>query len=180
MLRVPSLLATVTILASATPVAAQQSAPPIEIRAGSRVRLDAPGYVADRTVALVVGRTEDTLTVAGPNAPSIAVPVSRIAHLEVSRGDSRSAGAIHGMKWGVPIGLGFGALATVLSDNCKTCTEQPNRAALIPAFTGAGAFWGAIIGAVVGHEQWAPLALSPRTSFDTGTQRATLAFSARF
>jgi hypothetical protein len=178
--RVLPFVASITFLASVPPVHAQQSAPVVEIRAGSRVRLDAPDVIGKRMVATVISRTEDTLTIAGESAPTIAVPIARITHLEVSRGNSRSAGAIHGMKWGVPIGLGFGALATLLSDNCKTCTEQPNRAALIPAFAGAGAFWGAIIGAVVQHEQWAPFALTPRVSFDPGVQRGTLVLSARF
>src|SRR3954470_14809139 len=130
MQRVLSLIATVTILASAAPLHAQQSASPIEIRAGSRVRLDAPGIVADRMVATVISRTDDTLTVASPNSPSLAIPVQRITHLELSRGDSRTAGGLHGMKWGVPIGAGFGVLGLFLIDDCESCGTEPNRAAI--------------------------------------------------
>jgi hypothetical protein len=177
--RALSLVASIMLLASAAPLAAQQSAPEIEIRAGSRVRLDAPGVLGDRMVATVISRTADTLTVASPNAAPIAVPTSRITRLEVSRGDSRSAGVLHGMKWGVPIGIGFGVLGALLSDDCQSCKNPPNRAAIIPAFAGAGAAWGAVIGAIVQHEQWEPFALTPRVSFDPGSQRGTLAFSAR-
>ena len=178
--RVLSLTAVIALLASAAPLHAQQSAPEIEIRAGSRVRLDAPGIVGDHMVATVISRTADTLTVAAPNASPIAVPISRITRLEVSRGDSRSAGALHGLKWGIPIGAAFGVLGLALVDDCETCGSPPNRAAIVPAFAGAGAFYGLVIGAIVQHERWAPFALTPRVSLDPGTQRGTLAFSARF
>jgi len=180
MLRLLSLLAPVTILASATPLAAQQSAPPIEVRAGSRVRLDAPGVVADRIIGTVIARTPDTLTIANERSSTIAVPVARITHLEVSRGDSRSAGAIHGIKWGAPIGLGVGVLLVALSDDCKTCNNQPSAGGAIAFATGMGAFWGAVGGAIAQHEQWAPFDLSPRTSFDPVARRGTLGLSARF
>ncbi len=178
--RVLSLTATLLFLAATAPVHAQQAAPQIEIRAGSRVRLDAPGIVGDRMVATVISRSPDTLTVASPNASPIAVPTSRITRLEVSRGDSRTAGALHGIKVGVPIGAAFGLLGLLLIDDCNYCEGPPNRGAIVPAFAASGAFYGAIIGAIVQHEQWAPFALSPRVSFEPGTQRGTLAFSARF
>jgi hypothetical protein len=178
--RVLSLLAPVTILASASRLPAQPSAPAIEIRAGSRVRLDAPGIVGDHMVATVIARSDDTLTVASQNAPPIAVPTSRITRLEVSRGDSRTAGALHGIKVGVPIGAVFGVLGLLLIDDCNYCESPPNRGAIIPAFAASGAFYGAIIGAIVQHEQWAPFALAPRVSFDPARQRGTLALSARF
>lgn len=180
MRRVLSLTTLVALLAGAAPLRAQQSAPEIEIRAGSRVRLDAPGIVGDHMVATVISRTSDTLTVASPNASPIAVPTSRITRLEVSRGDSRTAGALHGMKWGIPIGVGFGVLGLALIDDCETCGSPPNRGAIIPAFAASGALYGAIIGALVQHEQWAPFALKPRVSLDPRTQRGTLALSARF
>jgi hypothetical protein len=178
--RVLSLVAAVALLVPPTPLRAQQSASTIEVRTGSRVRLDAPGIVGDHMVATVISRSADTLTVASPNASPIAVPTSRITRLEVSRGDSHTAGALHGMKWGIPIGAGFGVLGLFLVDDCETCGGPPNRVAIVPAFAGAGAFYGAIIGAFVQHEQWAPFALTPRVSFDPGTQRGALAFSARF
>jgi hypothetical protein len=178
--RVLSPVVLIMLLASAAPLPAQQAAPEIEVRAGSRVRLDAPGIVGDHLVATVISRTADTLTVASPNASPIAVPTSRITRLEVSRGDSRTAGALHGMKWGVPIGAGFGVLGLFLVDDCETCGTRTNRGAIVPAFAGAGAFYGAIIGAIAQHEQWAPFALTPRVSFDPGTQRGALTLGARF
>jgi hypothetical protein len=178
--RVLQFVASITFLASVAPLHAQQSAPAIEIRTGSRVRLDAPGIVGDRMVATVISRTDDTLTVASQSAPPIAVPVARITRLEVSRGDSRAAGALHGIKVGVPIGAAFGVLGLLLIEDCNECSNPPNRAAIVPAFAASGAFYGAIIGAVAQHEQWAPFALTPRVSFDPGVQRGTLVLSARF
>jgi hypothetical protein len=180
MRRVLPLVASLVLLATVTPVHAQQAAPAVEIRTGSRVRLDAPGIVGDHMVATVISRSADTLTVANQNAPPIAVPTSRITRLEVSRGDSRTAGALHGIKVGVPIGAAFGLLGLLLIDDCNNCDSPPNRAAIVPAFAASGAFYGAIIGAIVQHEQWAPFALAPRVSFEPGTQRGTLALSARF
>jgi hypothetical protein len=178
--RVLPFVASIAFLASVAPLHAQQSAPTVEIRTGSRVRLDAPGYVGDRMVATVISRTDDTLTVASQSAPSIAVPVARITRLEVSRGDSRTAGALHGIKIGVPIGAVFGVLGLLLIDDCNSCSSPPNRAAIVPAFAASGAFYGAIIGALVQREQWAPFALTPRVSFDAGASRAALALHVRF
>jgi hypothetical protein len=177
--RVLSLIGALTILAAATPLRAQQSAPPIEIRAGSRVRLDAPGIVAKPLVATVISQTRDTLKVASQDVATVAVPLDRITRLEVSRGDSRSAGAIHGMKWGLPIGIGSGVLLVALSDDCKTCTNQPSAGGAIGTAAAMGAGLGAIIGAVVQHERWAPLALTPHVSFDSRAARGTLALHAR-
>jgi len=177
--RVLSLVAVITFLASAAPLGAQQAGSGVEIRTGSRVRLDAPGVVGDHMVATVISRTNDTLTVASQSVPSIAVPIARITRLEISRGDSRTAGAWHGIKVGVPIGGAFGVLGLFLVDDCRSCSNPPNRAAIVPAFAAAGAFYGAIIGAIVQREQWAPFALSPRVSFDPAAQRATLALRSR-
>lgn len=177
--RVLSLLAALTILPAATPLRAQQSAPPIEIRAGSRVRLDAPGVVGKRLVGTVISQTRDTLKVESDAAATIAVPVDRITRLEVSRGNSRSAGAVHGMKWGVPIGLGTGVLLVSFSDECKTCSRQPSAGEGIGTVTAMGAIVGAIAGAIAQHESWAPLTLTPHVSFDPRAARGTLALRAR-
>jgi len=177
---VPSLVATVALLAPSAPLRAQQSAPPIEIRSGSRVRLEAPGVVARRTVGNVISRTADTLTIAGFDSPPVAVPIAGITRLDVSRGDSRVAGALHGIKWGAPIGLGLGALMVALADDCRTCSNQPSAGAAIADLGIAGAGIGAIAGAIAQHEQWSPVTLSPRVSFDAGAPRGVLALRARF
>jgi len=177
--RVLSLVVAPAILAGAAPLRAQQSAPPIEIRAGSRVRLEAPGIVAKHLVGTVISQTRDTLKVANQDVATIAVPVDRITRLEVSRGESRAAGAIHGMKWGVPIGLGTGVLLVALSDDCKTCSRQPSAGEGIGTVTAMGAIVGAIAGAIAQHERWAPLALAPHVSFDPRAARGTLALRAR-
>src|SRR3954466_6929762 len=152
MSRVLSLIAALAILPAATPLRAQQSAAPIEIRAGSRVRLDAPGIVAKHLVGTVISQTRDTLNVESDAAAAIAVPVDHITRLEVSRGNSRSAGALHGMKWGVPIGLGTGVLLVSFSDQCKTCSSQPSAGEGIGTVAAMGALVGAIAGAVAQHE----------------------------
>ena len=177
--RVLSHAAALTIFAGATPLRAQQSAAPIEIRAGSRIRLDAPGIAPKHLVATVISETRDTLEVTSQDAAIFAVARDRITRLEVSRGDSRSAGAVHGMKWGAPIGLGTGVLLVALSDDCKTCTNQPSAGDAIGTMAGVGIFFGAVIGAILQHEQWVPLALTPHVSFDPRTAQGTLALGTR-
>jgi len=177
--RVLSHAAALTIFAGATPLRAQQSAAPIEIRAGSRIRLDAPGIAPKHLFATVISETRDTLKVASQDAAIFAVARDRITRLEVSRGDSRSAGAVHGMKWGAPIGLGTGVLLVALSDDCKTCSKQPSAGEGIGTVTAMGAIVGAIAGAIAQHERWAPLALARHVSFDPRAARGTLALRAR-
>ena len=94
-------------------------------------------------------RPAAALLIGGPNVVPIHVPFSRISELEMSRGKSRSDGAIAGIKWGAPImalaGLSIGvAAASTHCDGCRTTTDDV--VSVTAVFAMAGAFYGAGIG----------------------------------
>lgn len=154
-------------LTAVAPVALAQSN---ELQPGARVRVVAPGIVANRYVGTVLSRRGDTLQLGGPNAAPVFVPLDRVTSLEISRGRSRLSGAGRGVVWGAPIGLAFGvATATSLEDctdfGCRDATSG-ERGAYVFASLLAGATWGAGIGALVGRERWERFDVAPRATFD--------------
>ncbi|MFN2566738.1 MAG: hypothetical protein ABR499_17210, partial [Gemmatimonadaceae bacterium] len=88
-----------------------------ELAPGARVRIQAPGIVAGRYTGTVLSRTTDTLVVASSAAASARVPITALTSVEVSRGRSRSRGALKGIAWGGSIGLGIGLVAAALSES---------------------------------------------------------------
>jgi hypothetical protein len=156
-----------------------------ELQPGARVRIQAPGIVAGRFAGTVLTRTADTLVIGAPNATPVRVPIDRISSAEVSRGSSRSLGALRGVEWGAPIGLvlGLAAAATTTSaDYCFDCTSHDNsyRTGLITEGVLGGALWGAGIGALIGRERWDRFDVAPRTSLDLRRGRASLGFAVGF
>lgn len=126
-----------------------------EVQPGAKVRITAPGIVAGRYIGTVLSRSDDTLTLGSPNAAPFVIPTSRIATLEISHGKSRSAGAVRGMVWGLPIGLAMGALLAASVTDCAACSqngESPGEAVVLSTLSGV--IWGAGIGALVGRERW--------------------------
>jgi hypothetical protein len=173
-------LVLVVLLSSHTAsLAAQGIAPLSEAQPGARVRVEAPGIVAGRYVGTVLARNGDTLTLGNPAGVPITVPLARVTSLEISRGKSRSAGALRGVEWGAPIGLGLGVLAASLSDRCETCADEQSTAEGIALFTISGVVWGAGIGAIIGRERWERYQLGARTSLRVGRDGAAIAFSIR-
>jgi len=171
----------VALAGIAVPVRAQQS----EVQPGARVRIEAPGIVAGRYVGTVLTRSADTLELGTPKSAPIKVPVARITSLELSRGSSRSLGAVRGLVWGTPIGLVLGVLAAAGTsgdpycyDNCGTSGGY--KAGLILGGTVSGALWGAGIGALVGREHWERFDVTPRTSFDAPQRRTTFGLAMTF
>jgi hypothetical protein len=146
------------LLVLGAPLGAQSAQPMGELHPGARVRLDAPGVVSDKFTGTVLSSSADTFTVANPSTVAVTVPMAHITSLEVSRGKSRSAGAVRGLMWGLPIGLALGIPYSGggQKQGCSTC-DSP---AAIVAYTGiAGAVWGAGIGALIGREKWVRLQL---------------------
>ena len=135
-----------------------------ELQPGARVRIVAPGIVAGRYVGTVLTRTGDTLSLGSPNAVPLRLPLDRLTSVEISRGKSRSAGALRGIVWGAPIGLGLGVLSLGLADECVTCTDEPSDAEAVALYTLGGVLWGAGIGAIIGRERWERFHLATRTS----------------
>lgn len=172
-------IALLLLLMTATPVAAQVS----EARPGARVRITAPGVVDHRLTAIVLSRTGDTLTIGAPDVPSLAIPTSRITALDISRGDSRAAGALRGIEWGAPIGLALGLASANAAQNCLDCwadTQRPSRAEWVLSATVDGAAVGAIVGALVGRERWESLDVPQHTSFNVRNGRAALSVALAF
>lgn len=173
----PAVAVALLTVALALPLAAQMT----EVQPGARVRVQAPGVVAGTYVGTVLRRTADTVVLGGPNVVPLSVPFASITSLEISRGKSRTDGAIVGMKWGVPILAASGgalAYAATTSDNCRTC--EPVNSGDVVGFIAlsamAGAFYGAGIGAIVGRERWDSFDLTRRTSLHLDRGRVGLEF----
>lgn len=71
---------------------------------GVRVRIRAPGSVSGRLTGTVLTRTSDSLSIATESGVPLHLPLSRLTAVEVSRGKSRSMGAMKGALWGAGVG----------------------------------------------------------------------------
>jgi hypothetical protein len=135
----------------------------------------APGIVAGRYEGTLLSRTADTLKLGSPNGAPVAIPIARLTSIEVSRGKSRTAGALRGIMWGAPIGLAAGVLsASAVTGDCVGCTDDYSKAGWIGLSTLSGVLWGAGIGALVGRERWEVFQLAPRTSIGLSTNGVML------
>src|SRR5437764_1277057 len=145
-------LAGLTLLSLANPARAQDAMQLSELRPGVRIRLEAPGSVAGLMTATVTSRSRDTITIADENVAPLAVPLSHVTRVDISRGKSHSAGAVLGMKWGLAIGVPVGILAAA-SPDCEGCVKT-SAAEWIALSVLDGVALGAGIGALVGRENW--------------------------
>jgi hypothetical protein len=185
-LRRPSLATVVALsLLALSTLAAPAGAQMTELQPGARVRVQAPGIVAGRYVGTVLTRTADTVELGAPGAAPIKVPLARVTSVEVSRGSSRSLGALRGLAWGAPIGLVFGVVTAAGTDGDPYCfdtcsTSSSYKAGIIAARTLAGALWGAGIGALVGRERWERFDIASRSSFDVRSGRMRVGFAVAF
>jgi hypothetical protein len=165
----------------ASPLLAQSVSSFGELQPGARVRVAAPGVVAGRYEGTLLSRTPDTLTLGSSTAAPVAIPVARLTSVEVSRGKSRAAGALRGIKWGAPIGLALGALtASAVTGDCIGCTKDYSPAEWVAVSTVSGVMWGAGIGALIGRERWDGFQLAPRTAIGVDAGGASLGFSLEF
>jgi hypothetical protein len=157
MTRVPVLALTLVI---AVPWSSTPAQPLAEVAPGARVRIQAPGIVAGRYAGTVLARTPDTLVVASAAAGAVRVPIASLTSVEVSRGRSRSLGAMKGAAWGAGIGLAIGLVTAGVADD-----QGYGSGGEYVVFNAlGGAVWGAIIGAIAGSERWDRYDLSRRTS----------------
>ena len=174
-MRVVSLLfATALLPMLARPLTAQGSVALAEVQPGARVRVEAPGIVAGKYVGTVLTRSADTITLGNPSGALVALPLGAIRSLEISRGKSRSAGAVRGMLWGAPIGAALGIFGIATADECTACYESVGDAEALAAFTVAGLLWGAGIGAILGRERWERFDLPVRAAFRAGPRSMAL------
>ena len=173
-------LIAVTVLSLRAPsLAAQAPTSLAEVQPGARIRVEAPGIVAGRYVGTVLTRTGDTVTLGNPSRVPIALPLGRAESVEISRGKSRSAGALRGVQWGGAIGLGLGLFTVAFSERCANCEDQLSDAEGITVITLSSALWGAGIGALVGRERWERFELRERTSLHLDAGSRTVMISLR-
>lgn len=138
-----------------------------ELGVGTRVRLRAPDVVAGRLTGVVIARGADSLTVTRPDAAPVTLRLGQVTTLDVSRGRSRSQGALKGALWGGGV---MAVLGGVMLDGGTTCDASlPNepcdewsRAERVAYGAVSGALVGAAIGAFVGSEHWQRLTLPVR------------------
>jgi hypothetical protein len=88
----------------------------------------------------------------------VQLPLSAITSADISRGKSRSQGAIKGALWGGGVGM----LSGLFSDS-STETDV-SRGEVLAEVALAGIISGAVIGALVQSERWERLDAPVRTS----------------
>lgn len=139
----------------AVPLGAQ-----VVVQPGAKVRVTAPTVGIQRFRGTLI-TTGDTLDVARGGV-RVRVPSAAVTHLELSRGRSRLAGAGRGAIWGAGIGLALGAITTSQREALGPCLEvgpggeceSYSAGEWLVMNTAGGAIWGALIGAIVGREDW--------------------------
>ena len=133
------------LLAAST--AAAQTATPIGVSVGQRVRVQAPTIFGDKRKGDVFGPVADTLFLKRREAVE-AVPVSAITSLEVSRGRQR-------WLWGF-LGATAGFFAGGLLGAQTYDTGESDIDGILASIAGAaiGTVSGAIVGAVAAPERW--------------------------
>lgn len=138
-----------------------------EIRPGARVRIRAPGEIAGRLTGVVLTRSADSVTIAGSGQTPVAVALAKLSTLDISRGKSRSGGALKGVAWGAAVGLGFGAIVPIDAENCSgglTRCKPISRGQFMQLMVLSSVVWGAGIGALIGSERWDSAVLPARVA----------------
>lgn len=159
----------VLLVAASAPLDAQ----PVEVVPGTRIRVQSSA-LAGRVDGVVISRTVDSVAFTRPGAPPVSVPWTSITQLDVYRGKSRSRGALRGVIWGG----GIGAVMGLIPASDAECAQDPGLvgcgstgAAMVQMALG-GAAMGALIGALIGVQDWAPLTMPTRTALVVVPQRA--------
>jgi hypothetical protein len=143
-----------------------------ELQPGTRVRIRAPSVVAGRLEGIVILRTPDTVAVTRPDGAPISVPIVAITSADVSRGRSRSAGAIRGALWGTGVALLLDVAAALAPDDCTgDCADEPTDVELMVGMPVAGLLVGAPVGALIGAERWERIAIRVRPAVVPGEGR---------
>ncbi len=110
---------------------------------GVRTRIRAPGSINGRLTATVTSRTADSLSIAMESGVAVQLPLSAITSVDISRGKSRSKGAMKGAFWGGGVGM----LSGLFSDS--STEEDVSRGEVFAAGVMAGVISGAVIGVQV-------------------------------
>ncbi len=138
-----------------------------ELQPGVRVRIRAPGEIAGRLTGVVVARSADSVTITRSGGTPVAVALAKLSTLDISRGKSRSRGALRGTLWGAAVGLGLGAIAPITTETCAAGSarcEPISRGEFVQLMVLGSVVWGAGIGAIVGSERWDSAMLPTRVA----------------
>ena len=121
------------------------------LQPGARVRIHGEAIGGERLIGTVMWRSADSVEIASSAAVRTRIPVVAIRELEVSRGITRKAGAIRGLRAGLVFagvlgGIGALSIAGASEEECypRSC------GALAATFVGVSALYGAGIGAGLG------------------------------
>lgn len=155
-----SLILAACVLLAAGPAFAQAR----EIQPGARIRFTGTS-VATTVTALVLERRGDTLKVLRANGASapFEVLMPELKTLRISQGKSRAAGAGVGALWGAGINLFSTIILVAAAADCGDCNSDIDGPALALSLL-SGGFTGGLIGALIGKESWANVALPAGTS----------------
>jgi hypothetical protein len=151
------------LLALAAPSGAQSA----ELVPGQKVRLVAPSVFAGRFQGTVLERRGDSIVVAKPGGVPTMVSFSSIDAAQVSRGKSRARGARKGTLWGLGVGGGLALLVgipAVTRAEANGTADSDITSYVVGQLVFGGAFWGAIIGTMVGSERWDPVKMPGRVT----------------
>lgn len=165
------------LLLLAAPLCAQQA----ELRPGARVRLSAPGTLAGQQTGTVLERSTDSLLFATPNGTPTRLALAALERVEVSRGRSRSRGALKGTAWGAGIGIGLGLISVAAGNECSALDSVcPTDTELVTSTIVGSAVIGVIIGAIVGSESWQKLRAPRQGSMRPVIDRSHVGLTIRF
>jgi hypothetical protein len=186
--RLSRLAAVVAVLAPTSMVRAQTVEAPAP---GDRVRVTAPSVGINRRPAHLVTRRGDTLHLLLRGGPdTVAIPVSAITRLEVSRGTHRpwARNGLVGLVAGAALGVVGAAMFVEDRQNCEgigLCGEEKGFAMFGMGLVGGitGGVVGVIVGASRPVDRWAPVRLDSLTGglYDRSSDRRTaVSFGVRF
>lgn len=161
---------TILALAMFIPLVAEGQSPPVA--AGTRVRVTAPGEGLDRRVTTIMDVRGDSIVVGDQNGSRI-IGLAEVTALEVSTG--RKSRLWRGAGMGLGIGVLAGAaIGAVTYEKCDpnpflSCWMAPGSAMGAAAIggvllRGAGLVTGAVIGALIRTDGWAPVDLPVRAA----------------
>jgi hypothetical protein len=185
--RLSRLAVVAAVLAPASLVRAQTVEAPVP---GARVRVTAPSIAINHRPAYLVARRGDTLHVLLRGPDTVAVPVSAITRLEVSRGTRRpwARDGLVGLAAGATLGF---VGAAVFVENRQDCTGRAlcgnERGFAMFGMSLVGGIGGGVLGVIVGAsspvDRWAPVPLDRLTGGlgnRSSEHRTAASFSVRF
>lgn len=157
------------------PVMLAAQTPAIAI--GTRVSVDM--HDKSRIEGTLMAQSAESLAVASPRAVRTGISSEHVARVRRSEGKTHARGAVKGLKIGTIIGGGFAAyFALVITErtgtDARSAYDGPRTgegsaydgpetvAGLATLMVASGAFYGVIIGAIVGAEKWTTVYTTPQ------------------